>query len=128
MSFVTRVSGDPGTRLRALVAKVRDLDPVVPQFDATTMADRATLSLAPASGGATALGIVGVLALVLTSLGLYGIIAQTVSRRTYEIGVRRGARGAGSRRRVARGRPGDRARACRYRPRTGRGIWGACAC
>ncbi len=89
MSIVARVSGDPGTRLRALVAKVRDLDPVVPQFDATTMADRVTLSLAPTSGGATALGIVGMLALVLTSLGLYGIIAQTVSRRTYEIGVRR---------------------------------------
>jgi predicted permease len=89
MSIVARVSGDPGTRLRAMIAKVRDLDPAVPQFDATTMVDRVTLSLAPASGGATALGIVGVLALVLTSLGLYGVIAQTVSRRTYEIGVRR---------------------------------------
>lgn len=45
--------------------------------------------MAPALGGATALSIVALMALVLTSLGLYGTIAQVVSRRTYEIGVRR---------------------------------------
>src|SRR5262249_40593634 len=51
--------------------------------------DRITKSMAPAIGGATSLSIVGALALALTSLGLYGTIGYAVSRRTYEIGIRR---------------------------------------
>ena len=72
-----------------MVAAIRDLDPLVPVYDVTTMRSRVATSLAPTTGGAAALSVVGVLALILTSLGLYGIIAQTVSGRTYEIGVRR---------------------------------------
>jgi ABC-type antimicrobial peptide transport system permease subunit len=53
------------------------------------MSAHVAVALAPAAGGATVFGIVGVIGLVLTSLGLYGTISQTVSRRTYEIGVRR---------------------------------------
>jgi putative ABC transport system permease protein len=89
MTIAARVAGDPGGRVQALVARLHAIDPLVPIYDVTTMAERVAVSMAPASGGAAALAIVGLLALVLTSLGLYGIVAQTVSRRTYEIGVRR---------------------------------------
>jgi predicted permease len=89
LTIVARVSGDPAVYVRAIAAKVRELEPVAPVFDTATMSQRVALSMAPVSGGATVLGIVGVLALILTSLGLYGIVAQTVNRRTYEIGVRR---------------------------------------
>jgi len=87
--IVARGSGDAGRYLREIGDAIHAIAPDVPLYEAGTMADRVRKSTAPALGGATALSIVALMALVLTSLGLYGTIAQVVSRRTYEIGVRR---------------------------------------
>jgi putative ABC transport system permease protein len=90
MTVVARASGgDAAAYLRDIGDVVRHLDPVVPVYDVTTMAERVAMSMSPTMGGAAALGIVGVIALALTALGLYGVVAQTVAHRTYEIGVRR---------------------------------------
>jgi predicted permease len=90
MTVVARASGgEAATYLREIGDVVRHLDPVVPVYDVTTMAERVAMSMSPTTGSATALGIVGVIALALTALGLYGVVAQTVAHRTYEIGVRR---------------------------------------
>lgn len=89
MTIVARGAGDSGALLRAIGDAVRRLDPQAPIYDVTTMSGRVAVSLAPASGGAAALGIVAVVALALTAVGLFGSVAHTVSRRTYEIGVRR---------------------------------------
>jgi putative ABC transport system permease protein len=89
MTVVARVSGgDPATYLRDIGDTIRRLDPVVPLYDVTTMAERVAMSMAPTTGGASALGIVGVVALALTALGLYSVVGQTVAHRRYEIGVR----------------------------------------
>lgn len=87
--IVARATGDAGTYLREMTAAIHAIAPDVALYETATLADRVMKSMAPAIGGATSLSIVGLMALVLTSLGLYGTIAQTVSRRTYEIGVRR---------------------------------------
>jgi predicted permease len=89
MTIVARGTGNPTTYLHEVYAAVHAADPATPLYDVTTMSDHVAVALAPATGGAAVFAIVGVIGLVLTALGLYGTIAQTVSRRTYEIGVRR---------------------------------------
>jgi predicted permease len=88
MTIVGRTSGDIRAYGETLRATVRRLDPAAP-VDIALMSDRVRLALAPAAGSASALGIVSALALLLTSLGLFGAVAQEVGRRAYEIGVRR---------------------------------------
>jgi putative ABC transport system permease protein len=89
MTIVARGSGSPGAFLREIAAAVHHLDGTAPLYDVTTMSERVALSLAPTTGGVTALGLIGLMALALTSLGLFGAVAQSVSQRTYEVGVRR---------------------------------------
>lgn len=89
MTVLARGKGNPTTYLHEVRDAVRALDSTVPLYNVTTMSEHVDVALAPARSGATVLNVVGLVALVLTSLGLYGTIAHTVSRRTYEIGVRR---------------------------------------
>ncbi len=89
MTIVARGRGDPGSLLRAIDETVRRLNPEAPLYDVTTMSARVAMSLAPASAGAVALGVVAAIAVALTALGLFGAVAQGVGGRTYEIGVRR---------------------------------------
>jgi predicted permease len=89
MTIVARGTGDSAAHLRAIVAAVRRFDPTAPIFDVAPMSERVARSLAATSGGVAGLGIVSLMALVLTSLGLFGAVAQTVGWRTHEIGVRR---------------------------------------
>lgn len=87
LTVVARVTGSPDAMLPALRSAIRDVDPRV---GATVRPLRSVLTLAlfPARAAAVLLGALGLLALVLTMTGLYGLIAYSVSRRTSEIGVR----------------------------------------
>jgi ABC-type antimicrobial peptide transport system permease subunit len=96
MTIVARGRGDTSGHLRAIAGAVRRLDATAPVYDVGPMSDRVARSLSATTGGAATLGAVALMALTLTSLGLFGAVAQTVGRRTYEIGVRR-ALGAQSR-------------------------------
>ena len=58
-------------------------------YDVGTLSSRVETALAPTSGAVSSLGVIGLMALGLTALGLFGAVAHTVGRRTYEIGVRR---------------------------------------
>jgi len=80
MAVVARGSGDTGAYLRAIEDVVRRLDPTAPLYNVTTLSERVAMSLAPTTGGATGLGIVGVMALALTSLGLFGDVIWLVMR------------------------------------------------
>jgi predicted permease len=88
MTVIVR-GADSNALLKQIQDVVHSVDATIPLYDVMTMSTHVGAALAPAESGATAIGIVGLLALALTSLGLYGTVAHTVSQRTYEIGVRR---------------------------------------
>lgn len=78
----------PPTVLPAVRALVRDADPNLPIVQETTLADATAFSLFPQRVAAGLAGAVGLNGILLASLGLYGITAYNVTRRTREIGVR----------------------------------------
>jgi len=89
MTIVARSPAEAGAYLRAIADVVHRLNRTATLYEVSTMSKRTALALAPTVGATTALSLVGLVALALTSLGLFGTLAQTVNRRTYEIGVRR---------------------------------------
>jgi predicted permease len=86
-SLLLRVHGDPRTFLPVLRATLGSVDPSI-EFDVRTMAEVMDFQILPfrlASWGAATLGLLG---MTLASIGIYGVMAYTVSRRTREIGIR----------------------------------------
>jgi predicted permease len=67
---------------------VREVDPRLVIMDAKTMTEHLSVMLFPPRMAALLLGVFGLLALVLASTGLYGVVAFTVSRRVREVGIR----------------------------------------
>ncbi len=88
MTLAIRTSGDPQPVLPAVLQVIRQLDATMPLPTPQTMLEVLSGNLWTARLAALLLAVFGLLAVTLTTVGIYGVMAYSVSRRTQEIGIR----------------------------------------
>ncbi len=88
ITFVVKTAGDDAQLLSALSTTLHELDPNLAARDLATMDNRMAAFLMPQRMGSTLLAALGGMALVLATVGIFGVVAFAVNQRRREIGIR----------------------------------------
>jgi predicted permease len=86
--FQVRTAGDPTPIVGAIREAVRQIDPGLPLTDVSTQAEQIDKNLQQERVFAQAYAMFGALAMLIASIGLFGLMSYSVARRTNEIGIR----------------------------------------
>ena len=86
--LVVRTAAEPASLAGAVRSTIQSIDPELPVFRVTTMERMVSDSMTQRRFAMTLLAVFAIVALILASVGLYGVMSYSVTHRTNEIGIR----------------------------------------